>query len=246
MKLFSIKARASAKGKHLSGAERIVPEDRLETTLEGIYRKVSRKGFDLINIKVELLEEEPLTVEKSLPIREFRFDSVEKANEKAVEIIKKATGLDGERINRLIEKIHTGASPDGGNMRGAMIVDQTGNRIELDAVRGVRTSAVDFVDREGVVEKLLKEGFTERTADALCIATKNLLSPYILAEYCISDEEDYTTGYVATTEGYYRFLPLKEKGNKHGGRIYFVKERTDLKELYRFLEKKPVLIKDVR
>ena len=92
---------------------------------------------------------------------------------------------------------------------------------------------------------MIKKGFTKRTADAIALTTKNLHHPDIIAEYCISDEPDYLTGYVSTKEFYYRLTPLKEKGNPKGGRIYFVKENTDIKNLYEYLTETPVLIEEL-
>ncbi|SNZ09884.1 6-carboxyhexanoate-CoA ligase [Persephonella hydrogeniphila] len=245
MKLYSIKARASLNGKHISGAERIVPEERVFETIRWIEKKVEKKNFDSLNIKVELIKEKPILIEKSLPIVDIKFKNHEDANLKAVKILHRITGIPTERIKELIALIHTGASPEKKNMRGAMIVNLTGKRVEKDRFRGVRTTDVDFLDREKVIKKLLEKGFTERTADALALTTKNMHHPDIIAEYCISDEPDYLTGYISTKEKYYRFTPLKEFGNKNGGRIYFIKNSTDIDELYRFLEEKPVLIKDV-
>ncbi len=244
-KLYSIKARASFKGKHLSGAERIVKESEIETVLEEIYKKVRRKNPDSINIKVENIKEEPFLVDKTLPLKNLSFSNYMEANEKAVEILHIETGISKNILWKLIEEVHTGAAPNKENMRGAMIVNQRGERIELDRYRGIRTTTVDFLDRKKVLEKLLKNGYTERTLDALALTTKNLIYPDMIAEYCISDEADYTVGYVSTKNFYYRFSPLKEKGNTKGGRIYFVKNSIDIQKFYNFLQKKPVLIRDV-
>ena len=245
MKLFSIKLRASKDRKHVSGAERITSYEKIKTVINQLYDRLSHKDFDSINIKIDLLKEKPIMVEKTLPVVDMTFKNRLDANKTAIQIIQKQTGLTEEKIKQLIDLIHSGASPDRENMRGAMIVDQEGNRLEKDHFRGVRTSHIDYLDREKVVKKLIKKGFTERTADALALTTKNMLCPDILAEYCISDEPDYLTGYVSTKEAYYRLTPLKEKGNEKGGRIYFVKNGADIDKIYRFLQEKPVLIKDV-
>ena len=245
MKLFSVKLRASKDGKHISGAERITPHEEINTVINQLYHRLSHKEFDSINIKIDILKEKPLLVEKTLPIVNLTFKDHKKANKTAVQIIQKQTGLSEEKIKQLIDLIHSGASPDGENMRGAMIVDQEGGRLEKDQFRGVRTTHVDYLERDKIIQKLIKKGFTERTADAIALTTKNMLHKDIIAEYCISDEPDYLTGYISTKEAYYRLTPLKEKGNKKGGRIYFIKNGADIDEIYRFLEKKPVLIKDV-
>ena len=245
MKLFSVKLRASKDGRHISGAERITPYEKINTVINQLYQRLSRKEFDSINIKIDILKEQPLLVEKTLPVVNLTFKNHIEANKTAVQIIQKQTGLSKEKIKQLIDLIHSGASPDGENMRGAMIVDLSGNRLEKDQFRGVRTTHVDYLERDKIIQKLIKKGFTERTADAIALTTKNMLHKDIIAEYCISDEPDYLTGYISTKEAYYRLTPLKEKGNKKGGRIYFVKNKANIDEIYRFLEEKPVLIKDV-
>jgi 6-carboxyhexanoate-CoA ligase len=77
------------------------------------------------------------------------------------------------------------------------------------------------------------------------LSTKNLNHPNIIAEYCISDQPDYTTGYVAVNNTYYRINPLKEYSNPKGGRIYFVKDDADIEELYKYLQEESFLIKEV-
>jgi len=126
-----------------------------------------------------------------------------------------------------------------------MIVNLKGERVEKDKKKGIRTTMVDYKNRKKIKEKIIKKGFTERTLDALALSTKNLIYPDIVAEYCISDEPDYLTGYVATKKYYFRLTPLKEKGNLFGGRIYFIKNNTDLAKLYEYLKKTPVLIEDI-
>ncbi|MDQ7055779.1 MAG: 6-carboxyhexanoate--CoA ligase [Persephonella sp.] len=241
MKLFSIKGRSSIDGKHQSGAERIVSEKELENVLTQINKRLTRKPFDYLSIKVSLIKKQPCVI-KSLKIVDVCADNVGEATEKAVKLLHSATGLSEEKIKKLIKTVHTGASPDGNNMRGAMIVDQKGERIELDPYRGVRTTEIDFIDRDEVLKKLEEKGYTERTADALAVSSKNMNYPDITAEFCTSDEPDYLTGYIAVKGYYYRITPLKTEGNTKGGRIYFVKNGINLKKLYNYLEKEAVLI----
>ncbi len=244
--LFSIKIRSSKGGKHLSGAERIVNEKELDKTVEELYKRVKRKDPDSINLKIKKIKNPPTVVPFSLQIKNLTFSSYKEANEKAIEILKRVVNIKEEKLREIISLLHEGASPDRENMRGAMIVNEDGERIELDRYRGVRTTDVDFIDREEVLKKLKEKGFTDRTLDALALTTKNMLYPDIIAEYCISDEPDYLTGYVSTKEFYYRISPLKKQGNPKGGRVYFVKNNTDIEKLYRFLQEEVVLIKDIK
>ncbi|WP_049756073.1 MULTISPECIES: 6-carboxyhexanoate--CoA ligase [Persephonella] len=245
MMYYSIKLRASRDGKHLSGGERIVLKDKIEEAVNQLYRKAEPKDPDEINIKIESIKEKPLVIKSSLKIENIICEDYKSSNQIALEILKRSTGIPVERLKELIDLVHTGSAPDGSNMRGAMIVNQKGERIELDHFRGIRTTTVDFLDRDKILKKLVKKGYTERTVDALCLTTKNMLYPDMIAEYCISDEPDYITGYVSTKDFYYRITPLKSEGNPKGGRIYFVRNSIDLQDFYRFLQEKPVLIEDV-
>ena len=243
--LFSIKARSSKEGLHISGAERIVEEEKIDSTVMEILKKVRRNEADFISIKIEKLKVNPIVIDKTLCIKNISFNNYIEANRYVLNILKDITGIDEKRLNHLIDLIHNGASPNGENMRGAMIVNQNGERIELDRYRGVRTRNIDFIDREKILKKLQKSGYTERTLDALAISTKNSLNENIIAEYCISDEDDYPIGYLAVKNKYLRINPLKKMGNRFGGRIYFVKNNIDIPKLYDYLENYPVLIKDV-
>lgn len=242
MNLFSIKMRASKDEKHISGGERIVNQDLLKDIVIQLIERP--KDFDFMNIKIQKLTEIRY-IPTGLDIYTYRFNSVEDANRFAVEIINKATNIGHQIIDKYIKLVHTGASSTGQVMRGAMIVDTEGRRREIDRDRGIRTTNIDFEDREKITKALLERGFSSRTVDALAIATKNLNSDYILAEYCISDDPEYTFGYVAIKGKYIRIYPLKEFGNPKGGRIYFIRKDTDIQRLYKYLEEDSFLIKDL-
>ncbi|MEZ0323507.1 MAG: 6-carboxyhexanoate--CoA ligase [Hydrogenothermaceae bacterium] len=242
MRYISVKMRASYRGRHISGGERIVEESKVETVINSLLKRP--KIYDFLNIKVEEIKDIEY-IQRSLDIENINFEDYISANSFAIEIINRETGIDKHITKHYIDLVHKGASTCGEVMRGAMIVNPKGERIEIDRDRGIRTTNIDFENREYVEEKLLEKGFTYRTVDALAIATKNLKSEYILAEYCVSDDPNYITGYVALKDRYIRLSPLKEKGNPKGGRIYFVKNDTNLVELYNYLEKKSFLIKDL-
>ncbi len=242
---FSIKMRASKNGKHLSGAERIIKKEGIEKTINDLYKRGFLKNPDELSIKVEKITSRIVKIPKTLKVQNLNFENYNLANKKAVNLIAETTGINKEIVKYYVNLIHTGASPDKENMRGAMIVDTEGNRIELDRNRGIRTVFVDFENRKAVLKKLFNKNYTERTADAVALTTKNLYYPDMIAEYCISDEPDYTTGYVSVKGIYYRFIPLKKEGNPKGGRIYFVKKEINLNDFYNYLQKIPVLIKDV-
>lgn len=239
MSLYSIKMRASKDGVHVSGGERIAEQTKLKQIVDELLDRPAE--FDFMNIKIEKISKVTY-IKKSLDIYTYIFKDYIQANKFAAQLISAETGINIDIVERNINLIHTGAAENGNVMRGAMIVDMEGNRREFDKNRGVRTTGVDFVNREDITHQLLGKGFTTRTADAVAIATKNLNSEHILAEYCISDDPEYLFGYVAVKGRYIRLFPLKEKGNPKGGRIYFVKKNTDINQLYEYLEKENILI----
>ncbi len=243
--LFSIKIRTSKEGKHISGAERIVKKDFINETVLTLLNRQKDRDFDFSNVKIEKIKEKPKIVEKSLKITNKTFSSWEEGKEFALEILKDILKKDKKWIDNFITLLYKGAAPDNNNMRGAMIVSLKGKRIEKDKYKGVRTVLVDYIDRKEVEKQLINHNYTLRTADALALTTKNMMYPSILAEFCISDDPDYTTGYVSTKSHYIRISPLKPLGLNKGGRVYFVQNNTDINELYRFLTEKPVLIKEI-
>ncbi len=65
----------------------------------------------------------------------------------------------------------------------------------------------------------------------------------IISELCVSDNPDYTTGYVASKSlGYVRIPHIKDRSSMYGGRVFFVKDSVDLNLLKRYLEERPVII----
>lgn len=241
MKYFSLKMRASLEDKHISGAERIVEEENLEKTVLELLNRPNI--YDFLNIKVERLKEIEY-LEKSLDIKSYTFNDYIEANDFAISLLE-SIGIQKEISKKYIWLLHDVTGEYGNNMRGAMIVNLNGDRLELDKSRGVRTTNVDFLNRKDIEKRLLEKGYSLRTVDALALATKNLNHPDIVAEYCISDQSDYTTGYVATKGLYNRISPLKKYGNKKGGRIYFVKNNVNIAQLYDYLQNKSLLIKDL-
>ncbi len=239
MSLLSIRMRASLKGRHISGAERIVSKDRLEETVSELIRRP--REFDEMVITVEALREVEI-LENPLPVMSYTFPTVERARSFAIKMLVESGVPKGvaEKAVRLLEK---GPSPSGGVMRGAVVMDvRTGRRLEPDKERGVRTVRIDWEDRERVRKEMLRRGFTDRTVDALLIATKNVVCGAV-AEVCWSDDPEYTTGYVASPKlGYIRISPLKERGDPLGGRVYFIKGE-DLERFLECVERRAFIVK---
>ncbi|WP_050777679.1 6-carboxyhexanoate--CoA ligase [Hydrogenivirga sp. 128-5-R1-1] len=236
--MLSVRMRASLSGRHVSGAERLVGEEELTGTLCELLRRPGKHDF--LKITVERVEEVH-TLGKPLPVSSYEFGSVEEARKFARTMLVKS-GVPEEVARLGIELLSSGANPEGGNMRGAVLLDtERGDRLEPDQRRGIRTVRVDWKDRSAVRRELLSRGFTERTLDALAIATKNI-NCGVVAELCWSDDPDYVTGYVASGKlGYIRITPLKEEGDPLGGRIYFIR-REKVREVVECLEGKAFLI----
>lgn len=238
--------RAEKDGRHVSGGERLVgTQEDMRRAVEELLKRP--KEYDLMVITVERLYRVE-RVRKALTIYSYDFKEVESAHNFAVEKLKEE-GVREEVARLALELLKRGPNPKGGNMRGAVLMDfQTGERLEQDRERGIRTVRMDWKDRNLVkkllIERGIKRQYLERLLDALVLATKNLYCG-VLAELCWSDDPDYTTGYVAGRKlGYIRIKPMKEWGVPLGGRVYFVK-KEGLEELIECLEKRPLLVEEL-
>jgi len=247
MALFSVKMRSSKEGLHISGAERIVREERVDEVTLSLLKRAknhSRGKPDFISIKIEELKEEPLYLQ-ALPVYEVREESSPKGLLERL-FSSSAVPVDvGLRFYRLLLE---GISPSKGVMRGAAIVEiPSGRRLEPDRERGVRVSFIDITDDAAQkLRELVGDKYTENLKEALTLSTKVLNYRDVLAELCISDDPDYTTGYLSIKGlGYFRLFNLKPSGLPLGGRVFFVKEGVSLEDLTSYLERKPVVVSSV-
>jgi 6-carboxyhexanoate--CoA ligase len=236
--------RASLKGKHISGQERIVKKEELEKVLLELYHR-PKQDWDFFNIKVEKLTSPPEEIAKALPVKSFSFPDIKTSWSFVIQLLSTHHGIKESLIQYLLKRLTTGLNPKGGNLSGALIVDpQTGKVLNQNPEKGIRTILFDWENRERIREILLNRGYTERTLDALALATKNIHCG-VEVELCISDDPNYVTGYVASEKlGYVRITPLKEHNSPFGGRIYFVSEKN-LSQVVECLRKKAVLIKNL-
>lgn len=237
--------RAELKGQHISGAERLIKPDALQKTIKELIKRP--KAYDKMVITLERVEE-ITTIPKALTIYSYDFKSVEEAHNFAIKSLSKE-GIPEEIALKALETLKRGANPKGGNMRGAVLMDiHTGERLEPDKERGIRTVRVDWKDRQEVKrvlrERGLKKPYLERLLDALALATKNIHCG-VIAELCWSDDPDYITGYIAGKNlGYVRIKPMKEYGVPLGGRVYFVR-REGIEKLIECLQNRAVLIENL-
>ncbi len=240
---YSVRMRATLEGKHVSGQERIVKEEDLEKVLIELHRR-PKGDWDFQSIKVERLKKEPIILEYSLPVKNYRFACVPLAHNFIVGLLEAEHSISRSVVKPLLAKLVSGIKEGKENLPGALVVDpKTGKVLNENPEKGIRTILFDWQEREKIKKKLLNAGFTERTLDALALATKNVYCG-VEAEICISDDPSYITGYLASPKlGYVRITPLKEKGNPFGGRIYFVREEN-LSKTLKCLRELPILIKE--
>jgi 6-carboxyhexanoate--CoA ligase len=136
-------------------------------------------------------------------------------------------------------------------MRGAaLVLANSGRRVEPDRERGVRASRLGITKKADAVLSAALDRHSMNTPtvkEALILATKVAACGDIIAELCVSDDPDYTTGYVSSRElGYVRIPHIKSKGSKNGGRVFFLTLNANIPAVIRFLEKTPVIVNRVR
>ncbi|WP_448851427.1 6-carboxyhexanoate--CoA ligase [Corynebacterium sp. 335C] len=225
--------RASREGRHISGAERIIPgaDDAPAAVAAFAARALNHpKGAPAeIHLTVEELRGEPLRL-PALVREDAGSRSPAEAEAAAAELLG-AHGIDAAAVWGLL----TGVA----GMRGAMIVDRRGRRLEPDPERGVRVSALDA---EGVPPEV-----KDHRREAQTLATKVQACPGVLAEACISDDPDYVHGYVTVAGRYVALHHVKEAGAMVGGeqmgaRVIVVDDGVDLPALFAWLEDRPVIV----
>ena len=246
--LYSVRMRASSGQSHLSGAERLVPQDRIGRTVnELVHRALSKQlAPDQVVVTIDALGGIPVHSVTSLDLVSLNLHDRAACRENAAHILE-ASGVSPSAVLAAFHELEQGAAPGNGNMRGAMLIDaESGERLEPDRSRGVRVSRFDWSDEaaERIDRDLSSLGLTHfRTKEALALATKVARAPGIIAELCWSDDPDYTAGYVASRiRGYVRFPQMKRGGSCFGGRAFFVRHDLDRNALIAYLQETPVLI----
>ncbi len=230
---------------HISGAEGLYRRSEIQKVVRQYIERALHhpKGkADKIIITIEDIKQKPYKIQ-TLPLATVRSDSPAEGKEMAT-LLLESLGISKRSIDRAFQLIKKGS------MRGAALIDATnGSRLEPDMKRGVRVSrlGIDTVALTVLSRRLKQLGInTDSVKEALILASKVISSKQVIAELCVSDDPDYTTGYVASKQyGYVRIPYIKLKGSRSGGRSFFVNERADVKELISYLEKIPILITKV-
>lgn len=254
MSKYSLKmyARKNVNGEnlHLSGAERILGK----TDIANATTALIERGFnhekgeaDFINLKIEEIDEDDILYLPALAVSKIACENPVMAKNFVVSKLAQLGIDNGEKIYDLIE-----ANP---NLSGAMLVDaDTLCPLGDCNERGIRATFMDSAS--GGLKK-----FKNHFAEALILATKVAYCPNIIAEICISDDPNYTTGYIASKElGYIRLENMKTYGSAIGGRIFIYKSsgvgkendiaqeiftqtgKDDIENAISYLEKQCVLV----
>jgi 6-carboxyhexanoate--CoA ligase len=243
--------RASSKGKHCSGAERIVGREAInQVVIELTSRAFAKTPVpEEVVVHVDSLAGCSIGTCRALDVMNMACFCVGNARSAVVKALERC-GVSASAAAGAVECLRKGPSPGGAVMRGAVIMDAlTGERLERDRERGVRASRFDWSE-EALIEirnLLGSSGLLHfRTREALALATKISHTPGVVAELCWSDDPDYTAGYVASRKtGYLRFPELKERGDPKGGRVIFIAHRNDLDRCAEYLQFEPLLITEI-
>lgn len=238
--------RASKEGSHISGAEGIYKEEEINEMVSSYMRRAfehAKGSPDKLKIKVESIHRKPCPI-PLLDIMTLVNGSERGARSVIWELLCHA-GISGEAIRSAVRVIFSEE-----DMRGAAIIHaRSGKRLEPDTVRGVRATGIGIIP--AAMEELSKglASFNidnDTVREAVLLASKVASHEAVIAELCVSDDPDYTTGYIAGSSlGYIRVPHIKGPGSPAGGRVFFIRDEADADDLIDFLQNTPVMITDI-
>jgi 6-carboxyhexanoate--CoA ligase len=231
---------------HISGAEGLFEEGEQQRVVREYIKRAMghpRGKPDKVVVTVEKIARTPLMV-RTLPVTTLR-SAAGGDSEKAIRAILLSAGVSAPAVKKALAVIfgeHT--------MRGAALISAgSARRCEPDKKRGVRAKCFGISSAAGrSLSALLSEvGLdTVTVKEALLLASKIASCRSVVAELCVSDDPDYTTGYVSSKSfGYVRIPRVKKRGEKRGGRVFFVEDGADIGSLVEFVETTPVMIKEI-
>lgn len=237
--------RAARNREHISGAEGIYDMDEISSLVKEYTQRalMHDKGrADEIRLTLEELKGAPKKI-SSLPLCTINTRNADAAKRAALKVLS-SVGITARAIEEAFKSLNLGLT-----MRGAMLMDIEGVRLEPDLLRGVRVSRMGITKTASadLSRKLGRLGLNNDTVkEALVLASKVHRYRMVLGELCISDDPNYTTGYIATrTHGYIRLPRIKKRGIPHGGRAFFI-TGGEVKDLIRYLQRTPVLINEIK
>jgi len=232
--MLNIRMRAEKNGRHVSGAERIVEDSLRDQVVLSLIKRAESKDAEAINIKIETICEDikhipcisgPSGTDKSLEEARCKMKSI---------LI--SLGYDGEQILNLFFSLP--------RLRGATIVDVNSlERLEPDKQRGIRVSAFDSMNPD-------LSGKKDHRREAKLLASKVISCPNVVAEICVTDDVNYTFGYIASKKlGYIGITHVKEPQLEWGARVILFdgtigsgSYEKKLNRTIEYLEKTPILI----
>jgi 6-carboxyhexanoate--CoA ligase len=245
--LHSLRLRAvGVDGRHLGGAERLVPTPSVPGALAELETRARRHGPRLRAWTVRLDRRPAAEVGRAtlLPLSLPPASGPAATRRLAEELLARA-GVSPAAREAAFAGLTAGFAPGGGALAGAVLLHaDTGERLRAGDPRGVRVRHFDY-DRDGaaaVDAALAAAGLTHfRTREALALASRVAWAG-VQAEVCWSDDPDYPTGYVAAAcLGYVR-LPDFRPAGAAGGRVFFVPPDADVDALLRRLREAWTLI----
>lgn len=231
---------------HISGAEGMYEEKEISKvikkyTLRALSHQKGRP--DSIVISLEEIKQRPQSIQ-SLPVSTLACRSTFQARGMVRKLLI-SSGVSDAAMSTAFAVIDSSNT-----MRGAaMVLSKSGRRKERDKERGIRASRLGMsIHADKILSRNLQEHGIDNTTvkEAIILASKVAACKDVTAEFCISDDPGYTTGYIASKKyGYVRIPNIKKKGKKTGGRVFFLKEDADIDSVTGFLEKTPVIINSV-
>ena len=231
-------------GRHISGAERIVPEDGLEEQVIAMLRRArthERGRADFIQVKVEEIKEKDIMTCPLIPV--YQMDTRTKSEgRKAAKKELLRIGVSKAAVESAFRELESLTD----SMRGAIVMDAvTGERLDDRAERGVRCSNMDCEDTALYEARMAEKGLGgDHPREALVLASKVAYGPGTVAELCWSDDPDYVTGYVGSKKfGYGRITVMKDMGDPVGGRVFFVEHGTDVERYDDYMQNQVVLVR---
>ncbi|HDH33922.1 MAG TPA: 6-carboxyhexanoate--CoA ligase [Nitrospirae bacterium] len=245
IKYYSIRMQSVRTGEHVSGAEGIYEKDDVKKIVQQYTTRAltHEKGrADEIRLTVEELKEKVHRI-STLPLSTINTRDPESAKRAATRILS-SVGITERAIEEAFKALTVGIT-----MRGAILMDIEGVRLEPDLLRGVRVTRMGISKKASadLSRKLTRHRINNDTVkEALILASKVHKYRMVLGELCISDDPNYTTGYIATrAHGYIRLPRIKKRGISYGGRAFFI-TGGEVKQLIKYLQKEPVLINEIK
>ena len=137
---FSLKMRASRDGRHISGAEKILPESGIPPHLQALLERAMRHANgepDFVNFKLERISADSILHLNALPVRSLTAETPDAGLELMRGLLESLGVARAGEIVELLRKTH--------GMRGAVLLDaDTLERLEPDPERGVRADRFPY------------------------------------------------------------------------------------------------------